>query len=290
VLQALQLWHDPKGALQRWAARYGPLFTLTLPAVGRFVVVSDPRAVHRLLQSDPAASHAGEATGRVLSLLGRHSILRLDADAHLERRRLLGPVFHGERINDHRHWMLTASGRDLDTWPRGRAFPALPHMQAIAFAVIAHLALGLSDWRRITELQSLISRYSGGPSVVGTWLSPVARPAGEGQLWRAVRRRQAGVDRFLRVLVDERRATRRDAESPHDALGVLLRHQQETGEKLSDGALCDELRALLIVGHDTTAAAMAWALERLTHTPRVLSAVVEAQPSLPTLGETGESW
>jgi len=265
------------GALQRWTARYGPVFTLNLPAVGCFVVVSDPHTVHGLLQSDPAAAHAGEATGRVLSLLGRHSILRLDADAHLERRRLLGPVFHGERITDHREWMVAASRRDLDTWPRGRVFSALPHMQAIAFAVIAHLALGLSDWRRITELQSLIWRYSGGPSLVGTWLSPVARPAAQRVLWRAVGRRQAGVDRFLRILVDERRASSTHGEPAHDALGVLLRYQSEFGGQLSDRALCDELRALLIVGHDTTAAAMAWALERLTHTPRVMSALREAQ-------------
>lgn len=65
--------------LRGWAASYGDLFRISLPAVGMLAVVADPDAVHGILASDPQASHAGAATRRVLPLLGAHSVLRLDA-------------------------------------------------------------------------------------------------------------------------------------------------------------------------------------------------------------------
>ena len=81
----------------------------------------------------------------------------------------------------------------------------------------------------------------------------------------------------LRRLIEERIRERRAAanlDGRQDAPSVLVR---EAG--LDDQALCDEVLTLLVAGHDTTATALAWAIERLTHQPVAdLDAFVRDQP------------
>ena len=71
------------------------------------------------------------------------------------------------------------------------------------------------------------------------------------------------------MLFEEIRRRRAD---PHGADGddifsLLLAARDEEGEPLSDRELRDELMTLLVAGHETTATALAWVLERLTRAP-----------------------
>jgi len=276
LAQALHLWRDPMGALQGWASRYGDLFSIRLPSVGAMVVVGNPDAVHEILLSDPETSQAGVAAGRVLPILGSHSVLRLDASAHLDRRRLLGPIFHGDNLVQHRAWISAAVERELATWPRGQPLPVLPRMQAIAFAVIAHLVLGLTDWQRIETLHRLVRRSSRGPAVVGTWMSPLATRPDRGLLWRAVRCREADVDRFLHEELRGRGRSVGNGGEHGDVVEALLHVVPDSDQRPDSVAVFEELRAILIVGHETTAAASTWAIERLTHNPDALTRAVES--------------
>ena len=54
---------------------------------------------------------------------------------------------------------------------------------------------------------------------------------------------------------------------------------QSSGEALTDEELRDELMTLLIAGHETTATALAWAFERLTRHPAVLTRLREGDPA-----------
>jgi cytochrome P450 family 135 len=51
---------------------------------------------------------------------------------------------------------------------------------------------------------------------------------------------------------------------------LLLEARDEDGRALTDEELRDELMTLLVAGHETTATAMAWTLERITRHPEVL--------------------
>ena len=55
---------------------------------------------------------------------------------------------------------------------------------------------------------------------------------------------------------------------------MLLAARDEEGRALSDEELRDELMTLLVAGHETTATALAWTLERLARHPDVLRDVV----------------
>ena len=67
----------------------------------------------------------------------------------------------------------------------------------------------------------------------------------------------------------DRRAPRAptDLGERDDILSLLLAARHEDGSPMSDAELRDELLTLLVAGHETTATALAWAVERLVRHP-----------------------
>jgi cytochrome P450 len=80
-------------------------------------------------------------------------------------------------------------------------------------------------------------------------------------------------------IYEQIRARRADPGSGQltDVFSMLLAARDEDGEPLSDVELRDELMTLLVAGHETTATAMAWTLERIVRHPDVLERL-QSQP------------
>ncbi len=57
-------------------------------------------------------------------------------------------------------------------------------------------------------------------------------------------------------------------------LSLFLRSTYEDGSKMTRGEIGDELLTLLAAGHETTASTLAWAFERISRHPEVLSRLV----------------
>ena len=74
-------------------------------------------------------------------------------------------------------------------------------------------------------------------------------------------------------LIFEEIRSRRDApdlEQRDDVLSLLLQARHDDGSAMSDQELRDELMTLLVAGHETSATALAWALEALSRHPAAL--------------------
>src|SRR5204862_990328 len=61
-----------------------------------------------------------------------------------------------------------------------------------------------------------------------------------------------------------------------DLLALLVRSTDQDGHGLSDHELTDELKTLLIAGHESTATAIAWAADLLAHNPAVAERLHQA--------------
>ena len=86
------------------------------------------------------------------------------------------------------------------------------------------------------------------------------------------------VERFDALLLDL--VARRRAEPGGDSmLGLLLEQRDEHGNPPTDRHLRDQLVALLAAGHDTSAASLAWAFERLARHPAVHARLGEGDPA-----------
>jgi cytochrome P450 len=89
--------------------------------------------------------------------------------------------------------------------------------------------------------------------------------------WAAFVRLRDETDALIFELIEERREGGGERD---DVLAMLLEARHEDGSPMSDQELRDELMTLLVAGHETTASSLAWAFERLTRLPRVLSRLV----------------
>ena len=81
------------------------------------------------------------------------------------------------------------------------------------------------------------------------------------------------VDRPLFAEIAERRAG--DVTEREDIMSLLVTARDEDGAAMSDQELRDEMLTLLIAGHETTANALAWAVERLVRHPEKLARLTE---------------
>jgi cytochrome P450 len=73
----------------------------------------------------------------------------------------------------------------------------------------------------------------------------------------------AALDHLDSVLYEEIARRRADHADRVDILSLLLEARDEDGDAMTDAELRDELVTLLLAGHETTATATAWAVERL---------------------------
>ena len=69
-----------------------------------------------------------------------------------------------------------------------------------------------------------------------------------------------------------------EAGAEDDILSMLLDARDEDGRPLTDVELRDELMTLLLAGHETTATALSWTLERVVRHPEVLERLREERP------------
>jgi cytochrome P450 family 135 len=253
--------------------RYGKVFTIRAATVPPLVYLSDPAEIKKVFAGDPSIFHAGEANAMLAGLLGDTSVLVIDDDVHRDRRRLMLPPFHRDAVAKQTEVMTEIAAANIAGWPVGRPFAVAPKMSEITLEVILRTVIGASDPTRLAALRAVMPKLLN----VGQWASlAIARPELQRRWpWRSLWNRIQEADGLLYAEIAERRA------DPHldertDVLAMLVRATDEDGRTLSDRELRDQLMTLLVAGHDTTATALSWALERLTRHPAILDKAVKA--------------
>ncbi|OBK43670.1 cytochrome P450 [Mycobacterium sp. 1081908.1] len=251
--------------MRRSAARYGDMFTLRLAGESPWVMVSHPDVVKEVFTGPPELLHAGEQKSILVPALGANSMLLLDDDAHREQRRLLMPPFRGNHLASYADKMTAVAKAEIALWPRGKPVRLHPRIQALTLEIILRTVFGLNEGNRLDRLRAEMVRIFARTTGVSTQLFLVALGP---QRIRAklVQRLLLGVDRLLYAEIAERRRAD-DLDGRTDVLSTLLRARHEDGRPMSDVEIRDELMTLLLAGHETTATALAWAVERLVRHP-----------------------
>ncbi|MBJ7330942.1 MAG: cytochrome P450 [Solirubrobacteraceae bacterium] len=255
----------------------GDYFTL-LPAKDRVIVTTaDPAAVKQVFSASDDELRAGEANIILAPILGMRSVLLLDGPEHMRQRKLMLPPFHGERMRAYEEIMREVAQREVATWPRGPRFGALQSMQAITLEVIMRAVFGVDD---AGERERLGAALRGQLDVLANPRRVMMLALTQGRMgarspWVRFEAAQREADTLI---YDQIRARRADPGTDReDIFSLLLAARDEDGEPLSDQELRDELMTLLVAGHETTATALAWTLERVTRHPEVL-ARLQAHP------------
>lgn len=256
-------------ALDARLRRFGGLVTLRFPGLGSIVMTSDPQLIKQVFTGERGRMDAGAANAPLAAVLGRNSVLLLDGERHLQRRRMLLPPFHGEAVHKYAELVAQVTAAEVGRWPRNQEFATWPRMQAITLEVIMRAVIGVRDEQRLAALRPLLLRVQR-DSIYGV-LAEGARPGlSESRLGRRLPWVRARVK--AEQMLDEEIATHRERPGGRDdILALLIAARDEDGRPLSDEELRGELLTLLIAGYETTSTVLAWCFERLVRHPEVLS-------------------
>jgi cytochrome P450 family 135 len=266
----------PIAFMESCRRRFGDRFSVRFPGFERpMVLISDPAAIRALYTAPEHGLPAGR-TLALLPVLGASSVLLLEGDEHLARRKLMLPPFHGERMRSYESIMREATERAIERWPEERPFAVHPHMQAITLEVILRAVFGLTDGTRAERLRERLPLLLKEISAPAQLRFMLARRLGRGDPLARLREIATSIDELLFAEIAERRAEsagaeREAAQEREDILSLLIAARFQDGGAMSDQELRDQLLTLLLAGHETTATGLAWTFDLLLHHPDVLA-------------------
>lgn len=266
----------PAAFLRRVHERFGdPVTVRTYWMDEPLVLFSHPDAVREVFRLDPAIAPAGQSWEFLRPFAGPHSILVLDGEEHLRERRLIQTPFHGERMRGFQPAVAELARAELSTWS-GRVV-SLERMKRLTLETILRIVFGARGEREAAELRDAVhgtlDTVRSMPRMLA--MSLVQRDLGPHSPWGKFR---LAVERFDELLLQVV-ARRRDEPDRDSMLAVLLEQRDEHGDPPTDRHLRDQLVALLAAGHDTSAASLSWAFERLARHPHIHARMREGDPA-----------
>lgn len=270
TLQGLAFIANRRWTVHQMHRRYGDVFSLHIPIFGQTVVVADPQLAKQVFTANP--DDLGNVQPNLSRVLGSGSVFALDGAEHRRRRKLLTPPFHGKSIKNYEKIFEEETLRESVNWPEGQAFETLEPMMRITLNAILRAVFG-ADGERLDDLRRIIPPWVTLGSRVVSLPTP-KRTYGRYSPWGRLAEYRRQYDVVINRLIDEVTADP-CFDDRNDVLALLLRSTYEDGSAMSRQEIGDELLTLLAAGHETTAATLAWAFERITRHPDVLARLVE---------------
>ena len=249
---------DQLSIYQRVFERYGDFAKLDgLPGISWYLVAR-ASAIEHILVTHQNRYRKPDNFNKKLALLVGCGLVVNEGESWLRQRRLMQPAFHRERLNALATCMIESTKQLVEQWQQledGSEIDIDSEMSNLTLTITGKTLFGL-DLHDKAELfgaslrlaLSHVSKKMSNPFAYPEWL-----PTEENKQFKSARHN-------LFQVVDEIIETRRkDAGDRGDLLSMLMAAQDEnSGEKMNDAQLRDEVITLLVAGHDTVAATLAW--------------------------------
>jgi cytochrome P450 len=234
--------------------RVGTLFHIPLTSFHPFVV-GGPDAIRKVLVTE-RNKVLWRNTDPVTDLL-QQGILVTDGQEHDLYRGLMEPALSHNELPGYTEMMRRQTDRVTALWRDGQTIDMLVESRKIALLIIMEALFSVDFWDDMphlwTPILKTIAYISPGP-----WI-----------LWRKMprlgyKKHFKTVDEYLYGII----RSRRESESKHDMLDHLLH------AGLDDNCIRDQMLTLLIAGHDTSTALLAWTFYLLGKNPAVMRRLV----------------
>ncbi len=268
-LPTLQLIRNPRSAMEGWVRQYGDPFLLN--ALNGPVIVTGREDLIRVIHGQDPDIYAPFATPTIIPMMGSGSMLILEGESHRRERRLMMPMFHGDRMKAYGSTMHSIALEQLEMH-RARsthdgAIMTLALMTDISLETIVRTIFGGNDRDNTNRLMDA-SRDVVAKSNPLLFFSRKTHVS----LWG-----WSPWDRFLDArsrlfdLLDRIIAQRQSRQEPSDdILAILSASTYEDGEPITREHIHSELLTFLFAGHETTALSLTWAIYHLHRNPDTL--------------------
>jgi len=256
---------DPLRFMEQLSARCGPVVRVRFAWLTQYFI-NDPGLARQILELPHTAANKNTRSVRLLGRIAGASVLTANGVSWFQRRRLLQPLFHHQRMRRYPELMAQLCAEMLERWKSSPQVAVHEEMTRLTFTFICRVVFAGAPDSAAAELQAPVTEMLA--TIWKTILSPAQTP-----LWPGMASRRR-FDRALAELDDfifrQIRARRANGGNHSDLLQMLLDcRDADTGEAMSDADLRNECITMLIAGHETTANALTWALLLLAEHPDV---------------------
>lgn len=235
----------------------GPLhvYQLNHPDFARQILVEEPEKFYkpRLIK---------QAFGRFAG----QGLLTSDGAMWKQQRKLIQPAFHHAQLVTYGAVMVDHTLRMLESLEDGAVIEIHEVMPELTLAIVVQTLFGADVTREATDVGQLMVAVL---DAANDRLNSVLRLPSWLPTRRNLREKRAlaRLDELLDSFIAAHRAS---GEKPADLLSMLLAATDEdSGSRMSDSQLHEEMMTLFLAGHETTAMALTWTWYLLSQHPEV---------------------
>jgi len=250
--------------LERLATDYGAASQFEFPWQ-RYVFINDPLLIKDVLVTQQHAFTKSEGA-RLMRLLLGNGLATSEEPLHRRQRRIMQPAFHHERITGYGRTMLMFAGDWVAQRPADSVFDMHAAMADLTLHIASATLFGVDAGPRA---QTIRESLRAALKTLAESFGPVAEICYRLPLpsTQRLRRVCAGLDAIIFELITERRRLPGDG---NDVLSMLLTAEDpQTGRRLDDRQIRDEVMTLFLAGHETTANALVWTWALLAAHPSI---------------------
>ncbi len=262
---------SPLGPLKVMAKHVGRFFQIPVPGFRPFVVFG-PEANRKVLVTE-RNKLLWHNTDPVTDLL-RRGMLVTDGAEHDRYRELMETSLHPSKLPSYSQTMIERTDRVSSLWKDGEVVDMLVEGRKIALLIIMQILFSKDAWDDLPHLWNPVLKAIQYISP-GLWI-----------FWRKMprfgyRKYLKTLDDYLyRIISDRRRLTLDRKNGPSSVIPGqdLLQHLIDAG--LTDDLIRDQMLTMLIAGHDTSTALLAWTFALLGQHPNIHKRLIKEVDTL----------
>ena len=253
-----KLQHQPIEYLGHMWREYGDLVRLSIMPGFTLNLAMHPDYAEHILSSYQERYDKPDLFLKPMSLVQGQGLFTSEGEVWLRQRRLMQPAFHQKQLVKLHNVILDSVESLLREWsekPEGEIIDIAAEMSHLTLKIVSSTLFSIDISGKTDKLgQSLRTALEYAYFRMNNPLAlPVWMPTPKNLKFRQAKQT---LDRLILEIIQSRR---QNPTEQNDLLSILLAAQdEETGIRMSDRQLQDEVITLINAGHETTATALAW--------------------------------
>lgn len=253
-IDAMLLSNNPEKFFNDKLQKHGELFPVYLPQAPTAYFGGNSKVARELFHLPPHSFSPAADSNPISPIVGTHSLILLGGVKHKEEKRLMTPFFHGSLLLENQKIIQDVMTEELERiLKRSGDVYLLETMQEITLHVIIATIFGVKNRNDRLELKSLITDYLNSFTPLLMFL-PQSRKdfLGIGP-WSKFSKKKKKFDDYLIQLIKDTN----DNVSIISKFKILYSNDIKNNDYTS---IIDQLKTILIAGHETTAISIFWCL------------------------------
>jgi cytochrome P450 len=251
---------DPLGFLSSCAQEYGDVVELRFMGQTLYLL-SDPGLIEYVLVENNRNFSKTRILKRNRRLLG-DGLLISEGEFWRRQRRLAQPAFHRKRVDAYGDMMVAFAERSLEAWRDGQTLDVHEEMMHLTLEIVAKCLFDADIGARATDvgkaMKVALENFSSQRRLIRI---PRRVPTPQNIRFEMAARK---LDEIVGTIIENRR---KSGEDRGDLLSMLMLAEDDSGERMTDKQLRDEVMTLFLAGHETTANALCWTFWLLSLAP-----------------------